>query len=299
MAWKQTCIKNIFTGKVHCVKWGLSRSKISGTTEISHSARVDIKKKKGGRSNAINGPSDPMLTLTRVNVTTPTFTIVAPVPLLGFSVPGVFDIGANIAVAAAVQLNILVQATEDLLLNTGTASSCPWTIDWDGGLTSKPQIQFGSCTLPGTPKFITNPGQALKIKSHDNALYLGPDPNALAARRTNARNAILAAVPAAPSKGSRQSAHVRLGVNVIPSLNLGLKVFGLDTVNAGVVTPLDLGVNTDWDTQKTEQCPANNVAIYADGRAAIMIKGTFFGFDKTFAPIYSPVLNSPAVCIKV
>ncbi|KAK5805563.1 hypothetical protein F5H01DRAFT_353934 [Linnemannia elongata] len=299
MAWKQTCIKNIFTGKVHCLNWGISRSKISGTTEINHSARVDIKKKNGGRSNAINGPSNPMLTLTRVNVTTPTFTIVAPVPLLGFSVPGVFDLGANIAVAGAVSLNILVQATEDLLLNTGSSSSCPWTIDWNGSLTSKPEIQFGTCTLPGTPKFITNPGQAFKIKSHDNALYLGPDPKALAARRTNARNAILRAVPAAPAKGSRQSAFVRLGMNVIPSLNLGLKVFGINAVNAGVVSPLDLGINTNWDTQKTEQCPANNVAVYADGRAALMLEGTFFGFSKTIAPIYSPALNSPPICIKV
>ncbi|KAH7025630.1 hypothetical protein BKA57DRAFT_511804 [Linnemannia elongata] len=245
MAWKQTCIKNIFTGKVHCLNWGISRSKISGTTEINHSARVDIKKKNGGRSNAINGPSNPMLTLTRVNVTTPTFTI----------------------------------ATEDLLLNTGSSSSCPWTIDWNGSLTSKPEIQFGTCTLPGTPKFITNPGQAFKIKSHDNALYLGPDPKALAARRTNARNAILRAVPAAPAKGSRQSAFVRLGMNVIPSLNLGLKVFGINA--------------------KTEQCPANNVAVYADGRAALMLEGTFFGFSKTIAPIYSPALNSPPICIKV
>ncbi|KAG0062471.1 hypothetical protein BGZ89_010636, partial [Linnemannia elongata] len=190
-------------------------------------------------------------------------------------------------------------ATEDLLLNTGSSSSCPWTIDWNGSLTSKPEIQFGTCTLPGTPKFITNPGQAFKIKSHDNALYLGPDPKALAARRTNARNAILRAVPAAPAKGSRQSAFVRLGMNVIPSLNLGLKVFGINAVNAGVVSPLDLGINTNWDTQKTEQCPANNVAVYADGRAALMLEGTFFGFSKTIAPIYSPALNSPPICIKV
>ncbi|KAG0276962.1 hypothetical protein BGZ95_006742 [Linnemannia exigua] len=299
MAWKQTCIKNIFTGKIHCMKWGISRSKISGLTEINHNARVDIKHKNGARSNAVNGPSNPMLTLTRVNVTTPSFSIVAPMPLLGFSVPGVFDLGANLAVAGAVSLNILVQATEDLLLNTGSATSCPWTIDWNGSLTSKPEIQFGTCTLPGTPKFITNPGQALKIKSHDNALYLGPDPQAPSVRRINARNAILAAVPAAPAKGSRQSAFVRLGMNVIPSLNLGLKVFGLDAVNAGVVSPLNLGINTNWDTQKTEQCPANNVAIFADGQATLMLQGTFFGFEKTLAPIVSPALKSPPVCIKV
>ncbi|KAG0375622.1 hypothetical protein BGX24_008856 [Mortierella sp. AD032] len=299
MAWKQTCIKNIFTGKVHCMKWGISRSKISGLTEINHSARVDIKHKNGARSNAVNGPSNPMLTLTRVNVTTPTFAIVAPMPLLGFSVPGVFDLGANIAVAAAVSLNILVQATEDLLLNTGSATSCPWTVDWNGSLTSKPEIQFGTCTLPGTPKFITNPGQAFKIKSHDNAIYLGPDPKVLSVRRINARNAILAAVPTAPAKGSRQSATVRLGMNVIPSLNLGLKVFGIDAVNAGVVAPLNLGINTNWDTQKTAQCPANNVAIFADGQATLMLEGTFFGFAKTLAPIVSPALNSPPVCIKV
>ncbi|KAF9906632.1 hypothetical protein EC991_000433 [Linnemannia zychae] len=299
MAWKQTCIKNIFTGKVHCAKWGISRSKISGLTEINHSTRVDIKHKNGARSNAVNGPSNPMLTLTRVNVTTPSFAIVAPMPLLGFSVPGVFDLGANLAVAGAVSLNILVQATEDLLLNTGSATSCPWTIDWNGSLTSKPEIQFGTCTLPGTPKFITNPSQAFKIKSHDNALYLGPDPKVLAARRVNARNAILAAVPAAPAKGSRQSAFVRLGMNVIPSFNLGLKVFGLNAVNAGVVSPLNLGINTNWDTQKTSQCPANNVAVYADGQATLMLEGTFFGFSKTLAPIVSPALNSPPVCIKV
>ncbi|KAF9931676.1 hypothetical protein FBU30_009737 [Linnemannia zychae] len=295
MAWRQTCIKNIFTGKVNCMNWGISRSKISGMTEINHSARVGIKTKNAGRSN---GPN-PLLTLTRVDVTTPSFTIVSPLSLLGFSVPGVFDIGANVAIAGSVSLNILVQATQDLLLNTGSASSCPWTVDWNGSLLSKPVIQFGTCTLPGTPKFISNPAKGLKIKSKDNALYLGPDPTAPAALRVNARNVILSAVPSAPSKGSRQSAYVRLGMNVVPALNLGLKVFGLNAVNAGVTSPLKLGINTNWDTEKTEKCPANNVAVYADGQASLMLEGTFFGFSKSIAPIVSPPLNSPPVCIKV
>ncbi|KAF9133729.1 hypothetical protein BGW39_009086 [Mortierella sp. 14UC] len=296
MAWKQTCIWNIFTWSTSCWNWGISSAKVSGLTEINHSTRVDIKHKETPRSN---GPSNPMLTLTRVNVTTPTFAIVSPIPMLGFSVPGVFDLGANLAVAGAVSLNILVQATEDLLLNTGSASSCPWTIDWDGGLTSMPQIQFGTCTLPGTPKLLTNPSRAFNIKSHDNALYLGPDPRN--SRRSNSRNAILNAVPSAPAKdsGSRQSAFVRLGLDVTPSLNLGLKIFGFNAVNAGVVAPLNLGINTNWDTQKTDQCPANNVALFADAQAALMLEGTFFGFTRYTPPLRSPHYVSPAACIKV
>ncbi|KAK3835066.1 MAG: hypothetical protein J3R72DRAFT_526704 [Linnemannia gamsii] len=296
MAWKQTCIWNIFTSRYSCITWGLSEAKVSGMTEINHSTSVDIQKKIVPRSN---GPSDPMLTLTRVNVTTPQFSIVAPIPMLGFSVPGVFDLGANVAVAAAVSLNILVQATEDLLLNTGSATSCPWTIDWNGGLTSLPKIQFGTCTLPGTPKLLTNPTQAFNIKSHDNTLYMGPHPRN--GRRVNSRDAILGAVPHAPARGknSRQTAYVRLGLDVIPSLNLGLKVFGFTAVNAGVVAPLNLGINTNWDTQKTAQCPANNVAIFADGQASVYIEGTFFGYARSTPPLSSPRLDSPPICIKV
>ncbi|KAG0301701.1 hypothetical protein BGZ97_002655 [Linnemannia gamsii] len=299
MAWSQTCIWNIFVSRYSCITWGLSAAKVSGMTEINHSTSVDIKKKDVGRSN---GPSNPLLTLTRVNVTTPTFTVVAPIPMLGFSVPGVFDLGANVAVAGSVSLNILVQATEDLLLNTGSATSCPWTIDWNGGLTSLPQIQFGTCTLPGTPKLLTDPTRAFNIKSHDNSIYMGPHPRN--GRRVNSRDAILGAVPSAPARGrgrkdSRQTAAVRLGLNVIPSLNLGLKVFGFSAVNAGVVAPLNLGINTNWDTQKTEQCPANNVALFADGQASVMIEGTFFGFTRSTPPLVSPRLDSPAICIKV
>ncbi|KAF9097857.1 hypothetical protein BGX23_007759 [Mortierella sp. AD031] len=303
ISYSQTCFKNIFTGKYHCLNWGINSSKISGMTEINHMARVDIKRKNVGRHN---GPSDPMLTLTRVNVTTPTFNIVAPMPLLGFSVPGVFDLGANIGIIGAVNLHILVQATEDLLVNTGTASSCPWTVDWNGSLTSMPVINFGTCTLPGTPKWITNPGQALSIEAHDNAVYIGPDPIVFSAKhmnarnaRVNVRNAVLAAVPSAPVKGSRKSAVVRLGMDVTPSLGLGLKVFGLNALSAGLVAPLALGINTHWDTQKTNRCPANNVAIFADGQATLMLEGTFFGFSRNWAPLTSPPLNSPPICIAV
>ncbi|KAF9926008.1 hypothetical protein FBU30_004299 [Linnemannia zychae] len=294
MAWTQTCVKNLITGQMDCTNWGISSSKITGMTQINHSTRVDIKTMNA----ALTNDSNPLLTLTKVNVTTPSFTIIST-PLIGFSLPGIFDLGANVGIYGSVSLNILVQATQDLLLNTGSASSCPWTIDWNGSLVSKPVVQIGTCTLPAAPKLISDPNQALSIKSGDNAFYLGPNPTTLAVSRVNTGNAILGAVPSALSEGSRQSAYVRLGINIVPALTLDLKIFGLSAVSAGVSTPINLGINTNWDTEKTNQCPANNLGIYADAQAALVIQGTFFGFTQGVPPLVSPPYVTPTSCIPI
>ncbi|KAF8933988.1 hypothetical protein BGZ58_006007 [Dissophora ornata] len=265
MSWKQTCIKNIFTGNMDCAKWGISSSKISGMTQVNHQAKVSVKCKT---------PS--MLTLTNVSFTTPSFSLMAPIPLLGFSVPGVFDMGANVGLSGA--------ATKDLLVNTGSTSSCPWIIDWNGSFTQIPTIQFGTCTLPGTPKFISDPGSILSVKSSSNSLFFGPDPAS--------QPDVTLATMTADATGSRESAYVSVGMTVSPSLSLGLQVFGISALSAGISAPINLAVNSNWDTAQTSSCPANNVALNTDGSASLQLNGGFFGFSKSIPLVQGPTLSS-------
>ncbi|KAF9317436.1 hypothetical protein BG003_000757 [Podila horticola] len=300
MSWKQTCFKNIFTGNMNCLKWGINNSKIEGMTQINNQARVRIQSKMNSRAR--NGPNDkPLLTLTDIKVASPTLTLLPSTALLGFAVPGVFDLGATAEIQGSVALAILVQASEDLLVNTGTAASCPWTIDWNGSLTSIPTIKFGTCTLPGMPKMSMNnarPSNSRRISAMygrggaiaPNEVYFGLDPES-----PRYRNGIHAMAPS----NSRQTAAVTVGLNVIPGVHLGLKVVGLSTLTAGLLAPLNLNINTKWDTHKTEQCPANAVAINADGGAALELTTGFFGFDRTIPIIKSPQLVSPTACIRI
>ncbi|KAI1293400.1 hypothetical protein EDD11_008431 [Mortierella claussenii] len=294
MAWKQTCIKNIFTGNMNCAKWGISNSKISGMTQISHTAQIAVKTKNQGKqqNNQISSnhhhqqqrnahlananapalrddlpdPSDlnatqPLLTLTNINVTTPSFNLMTPIALMGFSVPGVFDMGASVGLGGAVKLAILVQASQDLVMNTGSATSCPWIIDWNGSFLDIPTIQFGTCSMPDSIKAETvMPNGDIGAKS-------------------------------------RQTAAVSVGMTVSPSFSLGLKVFGITALSAGISSPISLGLDTLWDTDKTQQCPANNVAVSTEGSAGLQLVGGFFGFSKSIPVLQSPTLQTPSICI--
>ncbi|GJJ69935.1 hypothetical protein EMPS_02284 [Entomortierella parvispora] len=263
MSWSQTCIKNIFTGSMDCAKWGISNSKISGMTQINHQAQVSVK--NSGTLSKRNG--NPMLTLTNINVTTPSFNLMTPIPLLGFSVPGVFDMGANVALTGAVSVAILVQATKDVLVNTGSSASCPWIIDWNGSFTQIPTIQFGTCTLPTASKR----KRSLSLQERD----VGSD----------------------SSTQTRQTAAVSIGMTVAPSVGMALNVFGFTALSAGIGSPIHVDVNTHWDTDSTTLCPANNVATSLDGNAALQLTGSFFGFSKAIPVVQSPTLATPAVCI--
>ncbi|KAG0051175.1 hypothetical protein BGZ83_004036 [Gryganskiella cystojenkinii] len=298
MSWKQSCFRNFITGNMNCIKWGINSSKIEGMTQINHQARVRIQSKTNSRPR--NGPNDkPLLTLTDVKVTSPVLTLLPSTALLGFAVPGVFDLGATAEIQGSVALAILVQASEDLLVNTGSAASCPWTVVWDGSISSVPTIKFGTCTLPGMPKmsvsnarprnndrkFSAIHGRGGPIAPND--IYFGPDPDS---PRHNG-----------PSKGtnSRQTAAVTVGLTVIPGVHLGLKVVGISGMTAGLTAPLNLNINTKWDTHKTEQCPANAVSIHADGGASLELTTGFFGFDRQIPIVKSPRLVSPAACIRL
>lgn len=299
MSWRQTCFKNIFTGNMNCLKWGIASSKIEGMTQINHQARVRIQSKVNSRRN---GPNDkPLLTLTDIKVASPTLTLLPSTALLGFAVPGVFDLGATAEIQGSVALAILVQASEDLLVNTGSAASCPWTVDWNGSLTSVPTIKFGTCTLPGMPKMsVSNarPREGRGISAiygrggaiAPNDIYFGLDPDS-----PRYRNGVHTMAPS----HSRQTAAVTVGLNVIPGVHLGLKIVGVSGMTAGLVAPLNLNINTKWDTQKSEQCPANAVAINADGGAALELTTGFFGFDRTIPIVKSPQLVSPTACIRL
>ncbi|KAF9110828.1 hypothetical protein BGX27_005841 [Mortierella sp. AM989] len=261
MAWKQTCIKGIFTGKVRCANWGISHSKISGMTQVNQEAQVSVKADSGNivkRADSDN--PDDLLTLTDVDFTTPSFNLMPSIPLLGFSVPGVFDMGANVALTGSVNIEILVRATKDLLVNTGSSTSCPWIIDWNGSLTSIPTVQFGTCTLPHTPKFESD------SQSGDSPV-------------------------------SRQTAFVGVGMTVSPSLGMGLKVFGISALSAGISAPISLGINSQWDTASTAKCPANHVELNADGSASLKLNGGFFGFSKSIPLLEGPTLTTPSTCI--
>ncbi|KAG0325332.1 hypothetical protein BGZ99_000788 [Dissophora globulifera] len=288
MNWKQTCIKNIFTGKMNCANWGISSSKISGMTQVNHQSQISVKSQALSTANA-NAP--PMLTLTQVNLTTPSFDLMPAISLLGFSVPGVFDMGASVNLAGSVTIDILVKATKDLLINSGTTTSCPWIIDWNGSLTTAPTIQFGSCTLPGTPKLISDPGSILHRRSTENLMYFGVDP-------ASHPDMTLATMTSSKIE-SRETAFVSIGMTVSPALSLGLKVFGINTLAAGLSAPVRLDVNSNWDTAATSQCPANNIALCADGSASLQLSGGFFGFSKSMPLVQTPTLNSPSVCIPV
>ena len=216
-----------------------------------------------------------MLTLTNINVTTPSFNLMTPIPLLGFSVPGVFDMGANVALNGAVSVAILVQATKDVLVNTGSSASCPWIIDWNGSFTQIPTIQFGTCTLPTASKRVLSL-QEREVESSDEAL---------------------ATLASKDSTQTRQTASVSVGMTVAPSVGMALKVFGFTALSAGIGSPIHVDVNTHWDTNSTPQCPANNVATSLDGNAALQLTGSFFGFSKAIPVVQSPTLATPPVCI--
>ncbi|KAG0340882.1 hypothetical protein BG004_006239 [Podila humilis] len=309
MAWKQTCFRNIFTGNMNCFKWGISSSQIQGMTQINHQTRVRVQAKtppgKGGRRN---GPErdDSLLTLTDIKVASPSLTLLPSTALLGFAVPGVFDLGATAEIHGSVALAILVQASEDLLVNTGSAASCPWTVDWNGSITSVPTIKFGTCTLPGMPKMAMS-GNDVRFNGRgasaihgrggpiaENDFYFGLDPDS---PRNQRKNGIMRGL--APSSRSRQTAAVTVGLTVKPGVHLGLKVVGISGMTAGLVAPLSLNINSKWDTQKTEQCPANSVAVNADGNAALELVTGFFGFDRTIPVVASPHLVSPSACIRL
>ncbi|KAG0367166.1 hypothetical protein BC939DRAFT_440659 [Gamsiella multidivaricata] len=288
MAWKQICIKNIFNGQMKCANWGISESKISGMTQINHQAQLSVKSKLSVSTlNNSKNNSQPLLTLTNINVTTPGFDLMAPIPLLGFSVPGVFDMGASIGLGGSVSLAVLVRATQDLLVNTGSTTSCPWVIQWSGSFANFPTVQFGTCTMPGTPKVAAAQQDVLSRKSSETALYFGADP----ASSHNEKRALTTA------PGSRETATVRVGVTVSPSLGMALKVFGFTALSAGISSPISLGVNTYWDTDKTETCPANHVALHADGTASLQVNAGFFGFNKGIPLVQGPTLTSPKACI--
>ncbi|KAG0360937.1 hypothetical protein BG005_009536 [Podila minutissima] len=298
MSWKQTCFRNIFTGNMNCLKWGINSSKIEGMTQINHQANIRVQSKANPRGR--NGPNDkPLLTLTDIKVASPTLTLMPSIALLGFSVPGVFDLGCTAEIQGAIALAILVQASEDLLVNTGTAASCPWTIDWNGSITSIPTVKFGTCTLPGMPKMSMSnarpSGRSISAMYGrggpiaPNDMYFGLDPDS-----PRYRNGM---TPLAPN--SRQTAAVTVGLSVTPGLHIGLKVVGISGLSAGLLAPLNLNVNTKWDTHKTEHCPANNVAINADGSAALELTAGFLGFDRTIPLVKSPQLVSPTACIRV
>ncbi|KAF9436044.1 hypothetical protein BGZ76_004955 [Entomortierella beljakovae] len=287
MAWKQTCIKGIFTGKMRCINWGISRSNISGMTQINHQTQTNLKVKPAKLSTR-DDDTDPMLTLTRVNFTTPSFNLMAPIPLLGFSVPGAFDMGAQVGLGGSVSIEILVQASQDLLVNTGSSTSCPWVIDWNGSFTNLPTIQFGTCTLPGSPTLFASPESVANRGRSENALYFGPNP---------AAGDKVLAIAKVGATASRETAFVSLGMTVSPSLGMGLKVFGFTALSAGISAPISLGVNSNWDTQSTAKCPANNVEINTDGGASLQLNGGFFGFSKSVPIVKSPTLTSPSICI--
>ncbi|KAF9918429.1 hypothetical protein BX616_008869 [Lobosporangium transversale] len=288
MAWKQTCIKGIFTGKMRCANWGISNSKISGVTEIKHQTQITVKNKQEGvMAASADGP--PLLTLTNISITTPSFDLMAPIPLLGFSVPGVFDMGANVGLGGTVSLAVIVQATEDLLVNTGSSTSCPWIIDWNGSFTKIPTIQFGTCSKPDTPKSLNRRSIDNRASIND-AFYFGSDP--ATASKSNTRLKL-----AATEGGSRETAEVRIGMTVSPSLTMGLKVFGISTLSAGINAPIRLGIHTYWDTDSTSTCPADHVALSAEGGASLNLVGGFFGFSKSIPVVQSPALETPAVCI--
>ncbi|KAF9421340.1 hypothetical protein BGZ94_008851 [Podila epigama] len=300
MAWRQTCFRNIFTGNMNCIKWGIASSKIQGMTQINHQARVRVQKKTSGVRRNGRTMADDLLTLTDVKISSPTITILPSTSLLGFSVPGVFDLGATAEIEGAVALAIKVQASQDLLVNTGSAASCPWTIDWNGSISSTPTVKFGTCTMPGMPRLASDisnirsnsrGGSAIYRGSgpNDNVVFFGPDPES---PRNNGVRTM------APSR-SRQSASVNVGLSVKPGVHLGLKVVGISGMTAGVTAPLNLNINTNWDTEKTSQCPANNIAINADGQASLELVTGFFGFDRTIPIIQSPHLVSPAACIRL
>ncbi|KAF9168981.1 hypothetical protein BGX20_010950 [Mortierella sp. AD010] len=294
MAWKQTCIKNIFTGKMNCLNWGITQSKISGMTQVNHQAKVSVKASSGNiEARSVNvenkNKTQPLLTLTKVNFTTPSFNLMAPIPLLGFTVPGVFDMGANVGLGGSVSLDVLVQATKDLLVNTGSSTSCPWVIEWDGSFFDLPTIQFGTCTLPGTPKFASDSNSILRRSDSESIMYFGPDPESVPEGKTVSLSA--------RSTGSRETAFVSIGMTVSPSLGMGLKVFGFTALSAGISAPISLGINSNWDTDKTTTCPANHVELNSDGSASLKINGGFFGFSKSIPIVEGPTLTTPSTCV--
>ncbi|KAF8982497.1 hypothetical protein BGZ46_001166 [Entomortierella lignicola] len=291
MAWKQTCIKNIFTGNMDCINWGITESKISGMTQVNHQAKVNVKCKSSGTATTSTNTSQPLLTLTNVNFTTPSFNLMAPIPLLGFSVPGAFDMGANIGLGGVVSVDILVQATQDLLVNTGSSTSCPWVIQWDGTLTDLPTIQFGTCSLPGTPKLVSGLGSIFRRDdSEESSFYFGPDPDSVPEGKS-------VSLVERTSSNSRETAFVSIGMTVAPSFSLGLSVFGFTALSAGISAPISLGVSTNWDTDSTPQCPSNNIEVSADGSASLQLNGGFFGFSKSVPIVTGPTLTSPSACV--
>ncbi|KAG0051176.1 hypothetical protein BGZ83_004037 [Gryganskiella cystojenkinii] len=294
LAWTQTCVKNLITGNMDCTKWGINSSKIEGMTQINHQSSISVQN---------TNSSDPLLTLVDIKVTTPTLTFLPAVTLLGFSVPGVFDLGATADIVGSVAIAILVQATQDLLVNTGTASSCPWVIDWNGSLASAPTIQFGTCTLPAKPTTSVSGNNVVtrrKVRRSISALHgpggtTAPNDSNFSLVRTNNQNSDVQVL----ASTSRQTAAVTVGLTVIPGVHLGLSVIGIAAMSAGLTAPLNLNINTKWDTDATADCPANNVGINADGGASLQLATTFFGFSGTIPIVTSPHFVSPTGCIPV
>ncbi|KAG0301032.1 hypothetical protein BGZ98_008672 [Dissophora globulifera] len=244
MGWKQDCTKD------SCTTSSVASAKISGMTQVNHNCQVGVKSPAGGSDN-----TSPVVD---IDVTTPGFPISPSISLVGFSVPGVFDIGASVNIGAQVSLKVLVSASQDLLLNTGNDASCPWVVDWNGKLTDIPTIQFGTCTFPDTAK--------VELAPMDNA--------------------------------SRQTSKVDVGVTVSPSIGLGLSLVGVVTaLSASITAPITVGIHTNWDTQATDVCSADNVALSADMSASLQLNGAFFGFSKSIPVATSPVLTSPSTCI--
>ncbi|KAF9350429.1 hypothetical protein BGX26_011393 [Mortierella sp. AD094] len=286
MTWKQACL-----GK-HCIG-SVTHSKISGMTQINHQAKVSVKADSGNiqaRSVGVenNNNTQPMLTLTNVTYTTPSFSLTVPLPLLNFGIPGVFDMGGDVGLEGTASVNILVQASKDLLVNTGSSTSCPWVIDWDGSSTN-PTIQFGTCSLPGTPKFISDPGSIFKRSDSESTLYFGPDPESAPEGK--------AVSLSARSTGSRETASISIGVTISPSLGMEVKIIDLIHLSASISAPISLDINSNWDTEKTAKCPANNVELSSDGSASLQLDGEFFGYSKTVPVAQSPTLTTPSTCI--
>ncbi|KAG0041186.1 hypothetical protein BGZ83_002197 [Gryganskiella cystojenkinii] len=294
MAWKQSCIKNIFTGNMDCIKWGISSSKIDGMTQINHRANVRVQSTgadAGASAAAAPSPSSPpMMTLVDLSISSPSLPLMPSLALLGFSVPGVFDLGATADIQGSVSLSLLVQAARNLIFKSDSVASCPWSIDWNGSLTSTPSISFGLCTLPDSPTISVSNIRARSLTPNNN-IYFGFEDESR--HDDNNQGAI------ERRSSSRQTAKVTVGLTVTPGVHLGLTVVGISGISTSLVAPLNLNINANWDSEKSVQCDAGDVAINADAGASLALTAGFFGFTGAIPIVKSPQLVSPAACINL
>ncbi|KAF9115065.1 hypothetical protein BGX27_009092 [Mortierella sp. AM989] len=317
MAWSQTCIRGTGVGIADCVNWSITKSQISGTTEVSHEAQVSVKADSGNTTveNPATDNPDEMLTLTKVDIMTPSIDLIKlPIPLIGFRVPGVFTLGGTISLELSVFIKILVQATKDIVVSTGSSASCPWVIEWNGTFAEAPNIQFGNCSLPGTPKFISDLGGISNRKPSETTVYLGnntvSNPSNGTALNPDDRvvpppvNTPIGGNDTAPNPEnttvSRQTVFVGVGLQIAPFVGLEFSLFinrNLAALSAGFSAPIKLSINTNWDTQNTTKCPANHVELYAEGSSALHLQGAFFAFSDSIPIVEGPTLTTPSACI--